>query len=1238
MKKLFFVPLLVLMLFIFNSMNIYSQQCEVSVSNIIFESANSLTFDVYVKNTSASSWVYSHGSLAWTYDASFLNSGTPTFSIVPGYSSFPSGAQPPSALLTSPNILRTSSNMPGANGVVPPGQNLRLQRFRLQTSAASFSSNYFMPSWKTSVVPYTRVYGWDNGSGLPTEISTIDFILDQPLLIENFEFTGLLTANGWTAHSGGGTNALSTTAGLTYTGYPGTAVGNAVLVNNTGGEDVNRALADSVQENSVYFSFLLNVNEAAASKTGDYFFHLGNRVTSTAFTNFSARVFARVVADQVNIGISNTSTATYGTTNFAKNQTYLVVGKYSINTTGNDSVAVWVISSGIPATEIAAGAPELLNIGTAGQDVIDAVGLRQGSSSTSPSLITDGIRVAKSWEDLFSAPSGPTLSALPSSLSNFTYFVGGGPSASQSYVLSGSELTPASGSIVVTGSTNYEVSTDNTNFGSNVNVGYTGAVVNATIYVRLKAGLPGGFYNAENISNAGGGATTINVSCNGAVVKPEPSNHVTTFNGVAGNPAYHYINLSWVDATGSTTPDGYLIKASDVDFASIVDPVDGTPENNSFFVQNILSGVQAYAFGGNSVTTYYFKIYPYTNSGTVINYKTDGSIPQFTLTTAVTPSLPITENFEYTPGTLLTSNGWVAHSAGGTNSVTVNASSLSYTGYVNSGLGNSVTTISSGEDVNRAFGSVTSNSLYASFMINVTAAQLTGDYIFHFAPENSTLLFFGKLFVKADASNNLAFGLAKNVNTSAVYTPFSYALNTTYLVVVKYTFNSGTTTDDEVKLWINPVLDGIEPAATLTQTDGGTDALALGMFALRQGTAANASTQIIGGIRVADSWVPNSSQTTFQLSVNVIDGWNMVSAPGNHPVNQNVNTWWPNRNPLADVYKWTGSYSSVTSTTPSEGYWMLHNGANTYNTGDEWPAGGIQIVTHNAIPLIAGWNMIGGYENNVSVAGLTTTPPGLIVPNTTYGWSGSYSNVTDLVPGYGYWILTTGAGVINPPALAKESPLTKEEDRSEWGKITITDASGKSYLLYSVDGEVNLDQYQLPPLPPTGSFDVIFASNRKAENQKEGNQTIEMRGLGYPVTIRVENANIKLQDETGRLVNTRIKSNEDITISNNLVNKLLVSADIIPDKFALEQNFPNPFNPTTTVQFDVPQTSDVMIKIYDMIGQEVRTLVSGQIEAGTYKIQWDGLNNSGQQISSGTYLYRMTAGEFVQTKKMIMLK
>jgi hypothetical protein len=219
------------------------------------------------------------------------------------------------------------------------------------------------------------------------------------LLVENFNFSGLLSSNGWSVHSGT-TNFLSTTTGLTYTGYVGSGIGNAVLVGNAGGEDVNRDFtAQSGDGTTIYYSFLVNVNESVSNKTGDYFIHIGNRTSPTSFTQFSARVFVRIVSDNINFGLSNTTTATYGSTNFAKNTTYLLVVKYIINTSGNDNVSLWVFNSGVPASELLAGSPEISNTTTSGQDNINAIGIRQGSSTTQPQVIVDGIRIANSWSD-----------------------------------------------------------------------------------------------------------------------------------------------------------------------------------------------------------------------------------------------------------------------------------------------------------------------------------------------------------------------------------------------------------------------------------------------------------------------------------------------------------------------------------------------------------------------------------------------------------------------------------------------------------------------------------------------------------------------------------------------------------------------------------------------------------------------------------------------------------------------
>ena len=89
----------------------------------------------------------------------------------------------------------------------------------------------------------------------------------------------------------------------------------------------------------------------------------------------------------------------------------------------------------------------------------------------------------------------------------------------------------------------------------------------------------------------------------------------------------------------------------------------------------------------------------------------------------------------------------------------------------------------------------------------------------------------------------------------------------------------------------------------------------------------------------------------------------------------------------------------------------------------------------------------------------------------------------------------------------------------------------------------------------------------------------------------------------------------------------------IPAQFSLSQNYPNPFNPTTTIRYELPQNVKVVIKVYDIICREVKILVNEFKQAGYYKIEFNGTG-----LASGVYFYRIKAGEFVQSKKMVLLK
>ncbi|HEX2896787.1 MAG TPA: T9SS type A sorting domain-containing protein [candidate division Zixibacteria bacterium] len=94
----------------------------------------------------------------------------------------------------------------------------------------------------------------------------------------------------------------------------------------------------------------------------------------------------------------------------------------------------------------------------------------------------------------------------------------------------------------------------------------------------------------------------------------------------------------------------------------------------------------------------------------------------------------------------------------------------------------------------------------------------------------------------------------------------------------------------------------------------------------------------------------------------------------------------------------------------------------------------------------------------------------------------------------------------------------------------------------------------------------------------------------------------------------------------------------IPSTFELEQNYPNPFNPTTNIKYGLPAKSHMTLKIYNLLGQEINTLVDQIVPAGTHETEWNGRDKTGAEVASGIYFYKLVAGDFVQTKKMMLVK
>lgn len=99
-----------------------------------------------------------------------------------------------------------------------------------------------------------------------------------------------------------------------------------------------------------------------------------------------------------------------------------------------------------------------------------------------------------------------------------------------------------------------------------------------------------------------------------------------------------------------------------------------------------------------------------------------------------------------------------------------------------------------------------------------------------------------------------------------------------------------------------------------------------------------------------------------------------------------------------------------------------------------------------------------------------------------------------------------------------------------------------------------------------------------------------------------------------------------------------ITGSEVPHAYRLAQNYPNPFNPSTTIQYSVREKERVAIRIYDVAGRLVRTLVDERHDPGSYSVRWNGRNNNAGEVGSGVYFYEMKSGNFRKTRKMVVLR
>ena len=192
--------------------------------------------------------------------------------------------------------------------------------------------------------------------------------------------------------------------------------------------------------------------------------------------------------------------------------------------------------------------------------------------------------------------------------------------------------------------------------------------------------------------------------------------------------------------------------------------------------------------------------------------------------------------------------------------------------------------------------------------------------------------------------------------------------------------------------------------------------------------------------------------------------------------------------------------------------------------------------------------------------------------------------------------------------------------------------------------KVNKLSYSLPPKPPAPSTDVRFYGDTKLCSSDEC--VIEVLNDGNPLTFEFDIKDGEdwelvpvITNETKWSAVVPLADKNQITLDSE-VNQWILrkSTSTVPSTFTLHPAYPNPFNPITSLHYDLPEQAQVTLTIYDLMGREVVRLVHATQEAGYRSVQWNATDGFGKPVSAGVYLYQIRASDYVQTKKMVLLK
>jgi len=234
------------------------------------------------------------------------------------------------------------------------------------------------------------------------------------------------------------------------------------------------------------------------------------------------------------------------------------------------------------------------------------------------------------------------------------------------------------------------------------------------------------------------------------------------------------------------------------------------------------------------------------------------------------------------------------------------------------------------------------------------------------------------------------------------------------------------------------------------------------------------------------------------------------------------------------------------------------------------------------------------------------------------------------------WITVTGNNSGNGNATINFEVDQYTSTNSRSGTISIDYSSGSKVFSINQTGcsySVSPDSQIVPPAG--GNYEISVNSESICEWQATENiDWIEITngqsGVGSGMVNYYVSSNSFSSERTGTIT---IKNNVFIVKQLGVTTSVNIDKPGLPTEFNLAQNYPNPFNPSTEINYSIPQVSFVSIKVYDILGREIRTLVNEEKFVGYYEVNFDA-----SSLSSGVYFYRLQAGKFSDSKKFILMK